>query len=65
MTEQEARELRPAQVVPVPQYTCDVRDGHPDEQPADWLLIGESGDYALCDAHFQRAEFKANWEPIL
>jgi hypothetical protein len=41
---------------------------HPDgtDPPADWAFIGESGDFFLCDEHFQprTAEYKRGWSRI-
>ena len=44
---------------------------HPDRPrpyraPADWVLIGESGDYYVCDAHFQlrTKEARRGWQRI-
>lgn len=46
---------------------CDYHhDTPPDERPADWVYIGESGDYYVCDMHFRmRTEAgKRNWHRI-
>jgi hypothetical protein len=50
-----------------PQFICDYHhDTPPDVRPADWLLIGESGDYAVCDEHFQMRteEGRRGWQRI-
>ena len=44
---------------------CDYR--HEGQQPpGDWYLVGESGDYCVCDEHFQMRteERKRGWTRI-
>lgn len=48
---------------------CDYRHDHQPEigdDLADWVYIGESGDYYVCDAHFQQRteEGKRGWQRI-
>jgi hypothetical protein len=44
---------------------CDYR--HDDERMADWALIGEAGDFFVCDEHFQQRtdEGKRGWSRIV
>jgi hypothetical protein len=47
--------------------TCDYHhDTEPDVRPAAWAYIGESGDYYVCEEHFQMRteEGKRNWHRI-
>ncbi len=45
---------------------CDYRHADGTKPFADWVLIGESGDYYVCDWHFQaRTEAgKVGWSRI-
>lgn len=51
-----------------PPFDCDYRHpGRPGERArADWALIGEAGDYYVCDWHFQQRtdEGKRGWTGI-
>ena len=42
---------------------CDYRHDDGSAHPAEWALIGESGDYYVCDEHFQQRteEGKRGW----
>lgn len=45
---------------------CDYRHEDDLPHPADWCLIGESGDYYVCDEHFEMRtdEGKLGWTRI-
>ena len=49
-----------------PMVTCDYV--HTDDEPrrADWALIGEAGDFYICDEHYQMrpAEKQRGWRRI-
>lgn len=48
------------------EFTCDYRHEDGSEPLADWALIGEAGDYFVCDAHFQMrtVEGRRGWSRI-